>query len=522
MGASRSVVAGWLACVFSLALCAGEDDLDFNILNGRPVGPVKLPAGAVVFTGPGDEMGKLSLSRDGKVAAGAGKDGRLHLFDVAQGKLRLAINAEIDEVKNVAFAPDGKSVFTCGEEGVHEWDAADGKAIRKFEGHTGPVSGLAISANGALLASTDSVGIHIWDLKTGTRLGMLTGHKVPGEAPGATLSIDAVAFSADGRVLVSEANDETARLWDVLNGRELRTLPNHDGSVAALALSPDGSLGISTRGSRQQWMQSEEDQPGGGRLRVWEVATGRVLRTLVGHKADITCVAFSADGRYVWSGGNDRTVRQWEVDSGVELRRFRLVSTPVGIVAAPGGKFVVSLSASEGIVVWDLSKPPLTVVANANPGSADDAWQKLASPQYDDRAAAFAFYIAQGPAGAADLIRRLREMGAVKDDDVAALIEKLDDPNFQLRANAAEELSQRGIAARPALLTALRHPSLEVRIRAASLLAQIGGIADFRTVTAIEVLGQLGGADATAELSRLASANMPWSRQARGVLQRLK
>jgi len=512
-----------LACLIPLLLHGGDDDLDFDVLNGRPAGPVKLPVGALVYSGPGDEMGKLAISSDGKIAAGAGKDGKLRLYDVAQGKLLLAINAEIGEVKSVAFATDGKSVFTCGEEGVHEWDAVAGKPLRKFDDHKGMVSGLAVSSNGILMACTDSVGIHIWNLKTGSKRHVLTGHKVPNEVPGASsLAIDAVAFSTDGRILVSEANDETARLWDVLSGQELRTLPNHDGSVAAVALSPDGALGISTRGNRQQWSESEDNEPAGGRLRVWSVATGQVQRILLGHKADISCLTFSPDGRTILSGSADRTVRQWEVDSGVELRRFRLVSTPTSILVDPSGKRAISLSAAEGLVVWDLTRPPMTIVANGRPANADEAWEKLKSANYEDRAAAFAFFAEQGAAAVPEIVRRVRDASSRAATDFEKLIEPLDDAHFQLRANAFEELAQRGVAARTALLGALQHPSLEVRVRVQALLARIGGTADFRTVTAIEILGLLGGADARAELARLAAANMPYSGQAKATLIRLK
>lgn len=507
-----------LACVF-----AADDEQELDLITGRVVGPVKLPAGARAFSGATEEMGRLSLSRDGRLAAGAGKDGKIRLFDIASAKLHSSIEAEKDEIAGIAFSADGKSVFSCGDEGfVKQWDVDTGREVRRFDGHTGAVGSVLVSPDGKRMASTDSTGIHIWDLKTGKDLFVMTGHEVPKDIPTSLpLEISALAFSADGRVLLTEANDETAKLWDAVSGKELRTLPNHDGSVAAVALSPDGALGISTRGNRQQWSEVDEGQPVGGRLRVWEVATGKVRRVLLGHRADLTCLAFSNDGRFVFSGSHDRTVRQWEVDSGVELRRFRLASSPLGMAATPDGKSLATLSQAEGLVIWDLVSPPRPFSAPAAIKDFDDAWKKLALTSYDERASAMVFYILAAPAAAAsDLARRLQ---AAPDNKTAADIQKgidqLDDANYQLRVNAFDELAQHGAEAREALAAALNHSSVEVRVRATALLNAIGGPADFRRVLAIEILAMLNAPEAKAELARLAAANLPCSAHAKSKLK---
>ena len=72
-------------------------------------------------------------------------------------------------------------------------------------------------------------------------------------------------------------------MWEVDSGRELRTLTGHTGSVNGVALSGDGRLAVS----------ASSDQT----LKVWEVASGRELRTLAGHTDAVTGVAVSGDGR---------------------------------------------------------------------------------------------------------------------------------------------------------------------------------------------------------------------------------
>jgi hypothetical protein len=304
-------------------------------------------------------------------------------------------------------------------------------------------------------------------------------------------------------------------------GKELRMLPQHDGANAAVALSPDGTLGVSTRGAIIRGAAMLRGVP---RLRIWEVATGKMLRTLVGHEDNITCDAFSPDGRYVLSGANDRTLRQWEVDSGVEVRRFEPTSPPVSVAYSPDGKTAVSVSLMEGVVVWDMLGLPKARDKKTEVNGLDDAWRKLASSRYEDRAAAFNYYCAQVPAG--DAARDLQEHLKGKADDAAAraaqrdLIAKLDDASYGVRAKAYDDLAEMGDSARAELAAAIGHPSPEVRARVGSLLNAIGGPTDCRSVVAVEILATLKHPVAKTELERLAKSDLPCAAHAKALLAR--
>ncbi|MCY2954923.1 MAG: quinolinate synthase NadA, partial [Planctomycetota bacterium] len=157
---------------------------------------------------------------------------------------------------------------------------------------------------------------------------------------GHTDFVHAVAFSPDGRTAISSA--DTLKLWDVATGKDLRSFTGHTAWVTSVAISPDGRTAIS--GSQDQT------------LKLWDVATGKEIRCFTGHKNRVKSVGFSPDGRTALSGSSDGTLKTWDVSTGKEIRSFTGHQSSVQSVAfSPDGRTALSGSFDTTLKLWDVA-----------------------------------------------------------------------------------------------------------------------------------------------------------------------
>ncbi len=193
---------------------------------------------------------------------------------------------------------------------------------------------------------------------------------------GHTNYVRAVAFSPDGRLLASASDDKTVKLWEVSTGRVFRTLAGHVFRVRTVAFSPDG-----------RWLASgSEDKT----VKLWDAATGTEVRTLVGHTATVRTLAFSPDGRWLASGSEDRTIRFWETATGDEVRTLLGHTRFVNAVAfSRDGRWLASGADDNTVRLWEASTGAVyrilaghTAPVRAAVFSSNGAWLASAS---DDR-----------------------------------------------------------------------------------------------------------------------------------------
>jgi WD40 repeat protein len=193
------------------------------------------------------------------------------------------------------------------------WDLTTGK-IRHL-----PASAAfyraAFSPDDKLLATTgahDKV-VHLWEIETAREIMQLVGHSE---------SVFSLAFSPDGRFIVTGSADETVRVWDATTGKQVRSI-HTSSAVDELAVSPNGKL-VATSGRgvpRNAWEALTGASPHGW-VTLWELSTGKELFKLTGHEGSIQSIRFSPDGHSVLTGSEDLTARLWDLQSGKEIRRF--------------------------------------------------------------------------------------------------------------------------------------------------------------------------------------------------------
>jgi WD40 repeat protein/serine/threonine protein kinase len=168
---------------------------------------------------------------------------------------------------------------------------------------------------------------------------------------GHTSQVYSVAFSADGKRIVSGSGDNTVKVWDADTGTEMLTLKGHKAGVYSVAFSPDGKRILS---GSDDWM-----------LKVWDAEKGSDILSLKEHRGGVTSVAFSPDGKRILSGGFDKTVKVWDAEKGTELLCLKGHTIRVMSVAySPDGKRIVSGSGgydTQGrllgeVKVWDAEK----------------------------------------------------------------------------------------------------------------------------------------------------------------------
>ena len=235
----------------------------------------------------------------------------------------LLITLHVDSPVNaVAVSPDGKQIIACSDSSVRVLDASTGDGVKELKGHTNQVESVAFSRDGRRIVSGSSDHlVLVWDASTGDQLKELNGH---------TQDVTSVVFSPDGKYIVSGSYDNSVLVWDASTGDQLKELEGHANCVTSVAFSPDGKYIVS--GSYDH------------SVRIWDALTGDELKELNSHTNFVTSVGFSPDGKHIVSGSYDKSVRVWDVSMVHELKELKGHTNPVTSVASslPDGKHSVS------------------------------------------------------------------------------------------------------------------------------------------------------------------------------------
>jgi len=195
--------------------------------------------------------------------------------------------------------------------------------------NVGSVNAIALSPDGQTLVSASFGTIRIWNVRTGRLVRTLNSVH-------SKKSVNTLAVSPNSSILASGGGDNNVILWDLKTGRRMRTIAAHKAAVNEIAFSRDG----------QTLASGSDDKT----VRLWNVRTGSRLRTLSGHAGGVNAIALSRDGKTLASGSQDKTVRLWNLGTGEVRRIITGHGGPVNAVAfSPNGQIVASASTDNTI-----------------------------------------------------------------------------------------------------------------------------------------------------------------------------
>lgn len=292
-----------------------------------------------------DIIQSIRFSPDGKRLA-AGSYQVVTLWNVPSGGLDKTLAGHTEPVKALVVSPDGKTAFSAApDKTVRVWNLADGKMSRQLN-TPAPGLALALSPDGKTLAvgGQDNL-VHLLNAADGKVLAHLKGH---------TGVINGLAFTPDGARLASASSDGSARLWALPSAADLQAsktpddvklvdptvLSGHKGAVQTLSVTPDGQV-LVTGGDD-------------GTVRLWNVADGQASRAIEGqHSGPVLAVAVSPDGKSLLTGSADKNARLFNLADGTIKFTFAGHNGPIqGVGFAPKGDRVVTAGGEGGLKVW--------------------------------------------------------------------------------------------------------------------------------------------------------------------------
>ena len=253
----------------------------------------------------------VDMTASGSLVA-AGRANVVQVYDVDSGLEIVSLGGHKDLIQSVRYSPDGKFLAAGSYQIVTLWTAPTGTVLKSLTGHVGPVLSLVVAPDGltAYSGGQDKT-IRVWNLADGKLLRTLIG-PVP---------VTAVAVAHGGKTLVSGSSDGTIRWLDAADGRERLLLKGHTATVVDLAVLPDSAGGLrivsaSEDSTARIWTIAAQTDGAGGGAKTGKKPAESPPLVLAGHKGAVRGLALTPDGRTIFTGGDDGTVRLWGANDG--------------------------------------------------------------------------------------------------------------------------------------------------------------------------------------------------------------
>jgi WD40 repeat protein len=261
------------------------------------------------LTGHAETVRSVAFSPDGKLLAAAGglpaRKGEVKIWDVDSRTELKTIQGHADCIYAVVFSPDAKTIATASyDKLIKIWDVQTGKEVRTLKDHIDAVYALAFTSDGKrLISGAADRTVKIWNPATGERLYTF-GEPADG--------INSIAVH--GNLVTAGGLDKSIRLWELgeASGRLLNTVIAHEDAILKVAFSPDGKLIVSSSADRT--------------IKVFNTADLSEVKTIPGQPDWTYGIEFAPDGKTFVAGRYDGSVSIYDTQQFRDLTETRRAS----------------------------------------------------------------------------------------------------------------------------------------------------------------------------------------------------
>jgi WD40 repeat protein len=297
-----------------------------------------------ILSGHDQYVSSIAYSPNGDQIVSGSPDSTVRVWNAPTGDCLYIFIGHNSYIYSVAFSPQGNLIASRGSEGMLRiWDVDTGGCLSVISS-CGYINDQAFSPKGENIAfGTQECTVRLWDVATRECCNILIGH---------TSWISSVAYSTQGDVLISTGGDGVVRVWDVEAGTYRHSFQT------------DGNLVISPKGIQIATFKAWDEKE----MELWDLETGARIRTL-DHK-NVYSAVYSSQGDQIISGGEDMTVRLWDIDTGECRHMMTGHAKPVRkVLYPPKGDHITSLSDDWTVRLWNVGSGASRKISSHHSGS---------------------------------------------------------------------------------------------------------------------------------------------------------